>query len=52
MDDVPVGTGNTYTWNTAGLASGSYRFQVWVRRSGSTKQFETSAQATFTLQRP
>ena len=46
------GAGNTYTWNTAGLASGSYRFQVWVRRSGSTKQFETSAQATFTLQRP
>lgn len=52
MDDVPVGTGNTYTWNTAGLASGTYRFQVWVRRSGSTKQSETSAQATFTLQRP
>jgi len=46
------GSGNTYVWNTTGLASGTYRFQVWVRRSGSTKQSETSAQATFALVRP
>ena len=44
--------GNTYTWNTAGLAAGTYRFQVWVRRAGSTRQSETTAQATFALQRP
>jgi hypothetical protein len=46
------GAGNTYTWNTAGLASGTYRFQVWARRAGSTRQSESTAQATFTLSRP
>ncbi len=44
-------TGGTYTWNTAGLATGAYRFQVQVRRAGSTQPSETSAQATFTLTR-
>jgi len=44
-------TGNTYTWNTSGLATGAYRFQVQVRRAGSTKSSETSAQSTFTLTR-
>jgi hypothetical protein len=45
------GAGNTYTWNTSGLLTGTYRFQVWVRRPGSTAQFESSAQATFVLSR-
>lgn len=44
-------TGNTYTWNTSGLATGTYRFQVQVRRAGSTKPSETTAQSTFTLTR-
>ena len=33
------------------LVSGTYRFQVWARRAGSTSQFESSAQETFTLVR-
>jgi hypothetical protein len=45
------GSSNTYTWNTSGLVSGTYRFQVWARRAGSTSQFESSAQETFTLVR-
>jgi hypothetical protein len=44
-------TGNTYTWNTAGLATGTYRFQAQVRRTGSTGPTETSVQSTFTLTR-
>jgi hypothetical protein len=44
-------TGNTYTWNTAGLATGSYRFQVQIRRAGTTGPSETTAQSTFTLTR-
>lgn len=28
------GAGSTYDWNTAGLATGTYRFQVQVRRAG------------------
>jgi hypothetical protein len=44
-------TSPTYDWNTTGLAAGTYRFQVWVRRSGSTQSYESSASASFVLQR-
>ena len=27
---------NTWTWNTTGLATGTYRVQVWARSAGST----------------
>jgi len=46
------GPSPTFDWSTAGLAPGSYRFQVWIRRAGATAGFETSASATFTLRRP
>jgi hypothetical protein len=45
------GTSPTYDWNTAGLAAGTYRFQVWVRHSGSTQAFESTASASFVVQR-
>lgn len=45
------GAGDTYAWNTAALATGAYRFQVQIRRAGSTKASETTAQSTFTLAR-
>jgi hypothetical protein len=45
------GTSPTYDWNTAGLAAGTYRFQVWVRHSGSTQTLESTASASFVVQR-
>jgi hypothetical protein len=45
------GPSNTYDWVTSGLAAGTYRFQVWVRQSGSTKSYEGMASATFVLTR-
>ena len=45
------GAGSTVTWNTTGLAPGTYLFDVWVRQSGSTAQYEAhiAPNPTYTL---
>ena len=45
------GPGSTVTWNTTGLAPGTYLFDVWVRQSGSTAQYEAhiAPNPTYTL---
>ena len=32
--------GNTWTWDTTGLATSTYQVQVWVRNAGSTASYE------------
>jgi len=32
--------GNTWTWDTTGLATGTYSVQVWARSAGSTATYE------------
>ena len=36
-------TSNTFTWNTAGVAPGTYRFSVWVRDASGTGAFGNSS---------
>jgi uncharacterized protein (DUF2141 family) len=36
-------TSRTYTWNTAGLALGTYRFSVWAKDANSSGAFGNSA---------
>jgi hypothetical protein len=31
---------NTFSWNTAGLAAGSYRFSVWARDASSASAYD------------
>jgi uncharacterized protein (DUF2141 family) len=38
-------TTSTFTWNTTGLAPGTYRFSVWARDAGSAGAFSNSAGA-------
>lgn len=42
-------TSPTYTWNTTGLATGVYNWQVWVKEAGSPKTWETHYGRGFTL---
>jgi hypothetical protein len=35
-------TASKYTWNTSGLAAGTYLFDVWVRNTGSGSQKEAN----------
>src|SRR5919109_3678905 len=48
------GTANTWTWNTTGLAAGTYTLNVYVRQNGSTTDPEASLSptATYVLQVP
>jgi len=43
---------STYTWNTTGLATGTYLFDIWVRQAGSSASYEAhiSPNPTYTLQ--
>jgi len=43
---------STYVWNTTGLATGTYLFDIWVRQSGSSATYEAhiSPNPTYTLQ--
>ena len=45
------GAGSSVTWNTTGDAAGTYLFDVWVRQTGSTAQYEAhiSPNPTYTL---
>lgn len=36
-------TSNTYTWKTAGLPSGTYRFSIWARDANSSGVYGNSA---------
>ncbi len=45
-------TTNTYSWNTASYASGSYRLEVDVRDRGVTATYETVSNATYVLTPP
>ncbi|HKW70150.1 MAG TPA: hypothetical protein VJP81_06155, partial [Candidatus Dormibacteraeota bacterium] len=42
---------SSYVWNTNGLTTGTYLFDIWVRQSGSTAQYEAhiSPNPTYTL---
>ena len=43
---------NTWTWNTTGLATGTYSVQVWARSAGSTAAYEAfTPVATYVLER-
>jgi hypothetical protein len=46
------GAASTATWNTSGLAGGTYIFDVWAKQSGSSASYEThlSATPTYVLQ--
>ena len=45
------GAGNTFDWATSGLATGTYRFTVGLRRAGLTQPYEAQATTSFVLQR-
>ncbi|HKW72623.1 MAG TPA: PQQ-binding-like beta-propeller repeat protein [Candidatus Dormibacteraeota bacterium] len=45
----PYSTNASYSWNTTGLAAGSYEFSVWARDSGSTTQYDVYKTAFITL---
>jgi hypothetical protein len=47
----PFGAGNTFVWNTTGLAPGPYQVGVWARQQGSTASYEAFAFITFQIQR-
>jgi hypothetical protein len=50
----PFGTASTATWNTSGLAAGTYNLDVWVKQQGSSATFDAEAKpyTTYTLQAP
>jgi hypothetical protein len=44
------GTSNTYTWNTTGLATGSYQVRVWIEnQGGGSTTFDVSKSLSFTV---
>jgi hypothetical protein len=45
---------STLTWNTTGLATGSYLFDAWAKQSGSSASYEAhlSPNPSYTLQPP
>ncbi|MHB8708912.1 MAG: hypothetical protein ACYC9I_08555 [Desulfuromonadales bacterium] len=40
---------NTWTWDTAGLAAGSYQVVVWVRNTGSTANYKAYSSQLYNL---
>ena len=48
--ELAWGTANTWTWNTAGWAKGTYTLHVWTNSQGaSTSTYQTIGSAAFTL---
>lgn len=41
--------GNSWTWNTTGLAPGAYEVGVWARQPGSTSAYDAWGWTTFVL---
>ncbi|MDX6254307.1 MAG: hypothetical protein QOJ11_641, partial [Frankiales bacterium] len=46
---APFPSGDTFAWNTTGLADGTYQIGVWAKQSGSTRSYEAFAFVTYTL---
>jgi len=42
-------TNATFNWNTAGRASGAYRFSVWARDAGSPNSYDSFSAFPYTL---
>jgi spore germination protein YaaH len=45
----PYSNTATYTWNTAGLAAGTYRFSVWARDTLSASAYDTFSAFDYVL---
>jgi len=45
-------TAASWTWNTAGLATGTYKIEVWARKAGSTAAWEAFTNMGYTLSPP
>ena len=45
----PYGSSNTLTWNTAGKATGTYRFSVWARDASSSSSYDAFSAFPYTL---
>ncbi|HEY6114961.1 MAG TPA: hypothetical protein VI172_03295 [Candidatus Dormibacteraeota bacterium] len=41
--------GASWSWSTAGLASGTYQVGVWARQAGSTNSYDAYFIGTYTL---
>lgn len=41
--------GDVWTWNTTGLAPGTYQLEVWARQIGSANQYDTYGATTYVL---
>jgi len=41
--------GDVWTWNTTGLAPGTYQLEVWARQRGSANQYDTYGATTYVL---
>ncbi|PWB68267.1 MAG: hypothetical protein C3F14_00290 [Deltaproteobacteria bacterium] len=48
----PYGPSNTFKWNTAGIQTGVYEVQVYVRRAGSVAPFEATQTLTYVVTTP
>jgi len=46
------GSDPSWVWSTAGLATGSYRIEVWARNAGSTAAWEAYKNISYTLLQP
>jgi parallel beta-helix repeat protein len=46
----PYSATPTWTWNTTGLATGTYRLVVWVRNAGSSATYEAFSFQDYVLQ--
>ncbi|HZW35994.1 MAG TPA: hypothetical protein VFF01_03580, partial [Candidatus Deferrimicrobiaceae bacterium] len=46
------GPSNTFTWNTAGIQSGTYEIQVYARRVGAAVPFEATQTMTYVVNTP
>jgi hypothetical protein len=43
------GAGNTFVWNTTGLAPGNYRLGVWAKQAGSANAYDSYAILTIQI---
>ena len=41
--------GASFSWNTTGLAPGTYQISIWIRRQGSSAAYETFTGGAYTL---
>ncbi len=48
----PYRSNPSWTWNTAGIDTGTYEIQVWARNSGSTAAYEAYRSITYSINLP